>query len=144
MQATLDRLASNLTLNIRYEGFHAPGCEFDLDVPSMQALSEAHRKVNGEAVRREATTATTDARHFRLMLETPVTCYGPQARNIHAASTSRFPSKAWCASPPRSRSSCTTGAVSSRSLPESTRQCGQCVGASAWRRAALARLDGAA
>ncbi|NUA29354.1 ArgE/DapE family deacylase [Cupriavidus basilensis] len=83
VRGTLERLASNLTLELRYEGFHAPGCEFDLDVPSMQALGEAHRKVNGEEVRREATTATTDARHFRLMLETPVTCYGPQARNIH-------------------------------------------------------------
>lgn len=83
IRATVERLASNLELRIRYEGFHAPGCEFDLDVPSMQALGEAHRKVNGTPIRREATTATTDARHFRIGLETPVTCYGPEARNIH-------------------------------------------------------------
>ena len=43
---------SNLDLAIRYEGFHAPGCEFDLDTPSMAALGEAHRKVHGEPVRR--------------------------------------------------------------------------------------------
>ncbi|MBY4947302.1 ArgE/DapE family deacylase [Cupriavidus respiraculi] len=83
IRATVDRLASNLELTIRYEGFHAPGCEFDLDVPSMQTLADAHRKVHGVPVAREATTATTDARHFRLMLDTPVTCYGPVARNIH-------------------------------------------------------------
>lgn len=83
IRATLARLDSNLDLAIRYEGFHAPGCEFDLDTPSMAALGEAHRKVHGEPVRRQATTATTDARHFKLMLETPVTCYGPEARNIH-------------------------------------------------------------
>ncbi|MFX5530475.1 hypothetical protein ABTD83_21810, partial [Acinetobacter baumannii] len=41
IRATVARLASNLELAIRYEGFHAPGCEFDLDVPSMQALAEA-------------------------------------------------------------------------------------------------------
>lgn len=83
VRATLARLASNLQLGIRYEGFHAPGCEFDLEVASMQTLAAAHRKTTGEPVRHEASTATTDARHFRMMLGTPVTCYGPVARNIH-------------------------------------------------------------
>ncbi|CAG2142043.1 ArgE/DapE family deacylase [Cupriavidus plantarum] len=80
---TVARLASNLTLNIRYEGFHAPGCEFDLDNAPMQALARAHEQVHGTPPARQATTATTDARHFRLTLDTPVTCYGPEARNIH-------------------------------------------------------------
>ncbi|WP_454724399.1 MULTISPECIES: ArgE/DapE family deacylase [Cupriavidus] len=83
VRATLARLGSNLQLGIRYEGFHAPGCEFDLEGAGMQALAAAHRKATGEPVRQEASTATTDARHFRMMLDTPVTCYGPQARNIH-------------------------------------------------------------
>ena len=38
---------------------------------------------DARGVRREATTATTDARHFHFMTESPVTCYGPEARNIH-------------------------------------------------------------
>lgn len=80
---TLARLGSTLQLNIRYEGFHAPGCEFDLDNAPMRTLAEAHGKVHGSAVKRQATTATTDARHFHLTLDTPVTCYGPEARNIH-------------------------------------------------------------
>lgn len=79
----MQRLGGRLAVNIGYQGFHAPGCEFDLDVPSMQTLADAFRKVYGEPVRRVATTATTDARHFRLMLDTPVTCFGPLARNIH-------------------------------------------------------------
>jgi acetylornithine deacetylase len=83
VKATVERLAGGLTLAIRYEGFHAPGCEFDLDGPGLRQLAAAHRTVNGAEIEREATTATTDARHFRLMLDTPVTCYGPTARNIH-------------------------------------------------------------
>lgn len=39
--------------------------------------------MHGSEVARTATTATTDARHFRITLDTPVTCYGPEARNIH-------------------------------------------------------------
>ncbi|GMG89911.1 ArgE/DapE family deacylase [Cupriavidus metallidurans] len=80
---SLARLGSTLDLNIRYEGFHAPGCEFDLDNAPMLALAEAHRKAHGNVLKRQATTATTDARHFRITLDTPVTCYGPEARNIH-------------------------------------------------------------
>lgn len=79
----VQRLGGRLAVKIGYQGFHAPGCEFDLDVPSMQTLADAFCKVYGEPVRRVATTATTDARHFRLMLDTPVTCFGPLARNIH-------------------------------------------------------------
>lgn len=83
VRRAVKRLGGRLAVNIGYEGFHAPGCEFDLDVPSMQILADAYRKVYGEPARRVATTATTDARHFRLMLDTPVTCFGPLARNIH-------------------------------------------------------------
>lgn len=83
IRATLDRLGSGLTLDIDYSGFHAPGAEFDLTGPAMRTLSAAHEQVTGEAPREEACTATTDARHFRLMTDIPVTCYGPQARDIH-------------------------------------------------------------
>jgi acetylornithine deacetylase len=83
VQATVARLDSGLALKLRYEGFQAPGCEFDLDGPALQCLAAAHRSVHGVEIGREATTATTDARHFKLMLDTPVTCYGPEARNIH-------------------------------------------------------------
>ncbi|MBP6707074.1 MAG: M20/M25/M40 family metallo-hydrolase, partial [Achromobacter sp.] len=42
-----------------------------------------HEKATGQAPAKLACTATTDARHFRLMTDLPVTCYGPEARNIH-------------------------------------------------------------
>ena len=86
VQATVARLGQSgngLTLNIRFEGFQAPGCEFDLYGPGLQCLAAAHRAVHGSEIARVATTATTDARHFRLMLDAAVTCYGPEARNIH-------------------------------------------------------------
>lgn len=83
VQAAVARLGGSVQADISYEGFHAPGCEFDLDTPAMQALADAFRQVYGTRAAHAATTATTDARHFRLMLDTPVTCFGPQARDIH-------------------------------------------------------------
>jgi acetylornithine deacetylase len=77
------RLDTGLSLSIREQGFRAPGCLFDLDGAGVQALARAYEAVHGGAVERQAITATTDARHFKLMLDTPVTCFGPEARNIH-------------------------------------------------------------
>ncbi len=70
-------------VDVRHEGFNAPGCEFDLTTPPMRLLADAHRRVAGENPKERALTGTTDARHFKMMLDVPVTCYGPQARNIH-------------------------------------------------------------
>lgn len=73
----------SLKVSIRYEGFHAPGCEYDLNAEPMQMLAAVHRSVAGAEPRHAALTATTDGRHFRKMLDVPVTCYGPVAQNIH-------------------------------------------------------------
>jgi len=70
-------------ISIRYEGFNAPGCVYDLDVPAMQLLAESHKQVTGKVPTRNALTATTDGRHFKLLMDLPVTCYGPIARNVH-------------------------------------------------------------
>ncbi len=70
-------------ISIRYEGFNAPGCVYDLDVPAMQLLAESHKQVTGTVPTRNALTATTDGRHFKLLMDLPVTCYGPIARNVH-------------------------------------------------------------
>lgn len=83
VRASLAGLPNSLELTFDYQGFQAPGCEFDLDHPSMQALATAHEKINGVPPQRIALTATTDARHFKLIADLPVTCYGPQADNIH-------------------------------------------------------------
>lgn len=83
VHATVKRLNSSLSVSIRYEGQFAPGCDFDLDAPAMRTLALAHKKITGKEPEQLACTATTDARHFRLMTDMPVTCYGPEARNIH-------------------------------------------------------------
>lgn len=80
---TVERIGKGLKATISYEGFHAPGAIFDLEPPVMKALAAAHEKVNGVVALSIATTATTDARHFKYLLDVPVTCYGPLARNIH-------------------------------------------------------------
>jgi acetylornithine deacetylase len=84
----LSNSPSNLNLSITHKGFHAPGCDFDLSHPSMRALSDAHQRVNGTPPRHSAMTATTDARFFRLGADMPVTCYGPEAENIHGVDES--------------------------------------------------------
>jgi len=83
VHAAAARINTALTVTLRYHGQFAPGCEFDLDAPAMQALATAHAKVTGSAPKRQALTATTDARFFRMMTDVPVTCYGPEAENIH-------------------------------------------------------------
>jgi acetylornithine deacetylase len=74
---------ADTAISIRYEGFNAPGCVYDLDVPAMQLLAESHKRVTGDVPTRNALTATTDGRHFKLLMDLPVTCYGPIARNVH-------------------------------------------------------------
>ena len=88
VRASVARLGSALTLKFHYEGFQAPGCEFDLDGEALRCFAQSHRTAHGSDLGRQASTATTDARHFKLMLDTPVTCYGPLARNIHGVDES--------------------------------------------------------
>jgi acetylornithine deacetylase len=83
IKATVERVNSELSVNLRFEGQFGPGAEFDLEAPAMRALAQAHAKVAGKEPERIACTATTDARIFRLMTDMPVTCYGPLARDIH-------------------------------------------------------------
>lgn len=77
------RLNPHLEVHVAHHGFAAPGCVYDLEHPAMQALSQAHADMHGEAPARLACTATTDGRHFRLSTDWAVTNYGPSARNIH-------------------------------------------------------------
>lgn len=81
--ATAARLNPALTVKIESRGHRSPGCLYNLEVPAMQVLEQAHHQVNGSAPARLACTATTDGRHFALATDIPVTNYGPLARHIH-------------------------------------------------------------
>lgn len=72
-----------LNAEITYRGFHAPGCELDLDAPPMRLLARSHAAIHGAEPKQAASTGVCDARHFALMLGAPVTCYGPEADAIH-------------------------------------------------------------
>ena len=52
------------------------------DAPLVVALADAYTAVHGEAPGLEATTATTDARHF-VRRGIPAVCFGPRAERIH-------------------------------------------------------------
>jgi acetylornithine deacetylase len=73
---------------IVYHGFHAEGYALSEDssqnaAQAIEALDLAHKSATGEALVREAITATTDARFFGLYADTPALVYGPRAEAIH-------------------------------------------------------------
>jgi len=84
ISAALAELDNPPAYRITFEGFHAPGCEVDLNSAPLQLLARCHEMVNGAAPRIFASTATTDVRHFILAANIPSTCYGPCAQRIHA------------------------------------------------------------
>jgi acetylornithine deacetylase len=67
---------------VRYDGFTCEGSTVATDEPLVTALSGAYAQVHGHLPRLEATTATTDARHF-IRSGIPAVCFGPHAENIH-------------------------------------------------------------
>jgi acetylornithine deacetylase len=67
---------------VRYDGFVCEGSMVSEDEPLVQVLSHAYASVHGDAPALEATTATTDARHF-VRRGIPAVCYGPRAERIH-------------------------------------------------------------
>lgn len=67
---------------VRYDGFTCEGSVVDPGEPVVRALSAAYERVHGAPPALEATTATTDARHF-VRAGIPAICFGPRAEDIH-------------------------------------------------------------
>jgi acetylornithine deacetylase len=67
---------------VRYDGFVCEGSVVGQDEPLVRVLSHAYAQVHGDAPALQATTATTDARHF-VRRGIPAVCYGPRAERIH-------------------------------------------------------------
>lgn len=84
IRGALAELHDPPTHRMVFEGFHAPGCEVDLNSVPLRLLARCHEMVNGAAPKILAATATTDVRHFVLGANIPSTCYGPCAQRIHA------------------------------------------------------------
>jgi acetylornithine deacetylase len=67
---------------VRYDGFSCEGSIVDKGEPLVQTLSGAYGRLHGERPAVEATTATTDARHF-IRMGIPAVCFGPRGEGIH-------------------------------------------------------------
>ena len=74
---------SDLKVNLSYGGFQSQGCLVDLESEFIKTLSKCHTSITNSEPDFFASAATTDARTFNLYGDTPATCYGPKARNIH-------------------------------------------------------------
>jgi acetylornithine deacetylase len=70
------------SVRVRYDGFCCEGSAVATDEPVVEVLSQAYERVHGARPRLEATTATTDARHF-VRNGIPAVCFGPRAERIH-------------------------------------------------------------
>ncbi|MFC3674820.1 M20 family metallopeptidase [Ferrovibrio xuzhouensis] len=75
--------SNSLRYSVVYEGFQAEGFALDMNMPVITTLSDCCREVLGKVPPYTAFTGTTDARFFNLYGNTPATCYGPHAENIH-------------------------------------------------------------
>jgi acetylornithine deacetylase len=85
IETTLREAANskNITYSIKYNGFHAEGCVMDKENEMMKLLAKVHTQVTKNQPIYSSATCTTDARFYQLYQNTPATCYGPEAQNIH-------------------------------------------------------------
>jgi acetylornithine deacetylase len=67
---------------VRYDGLHCEGSAVGEAEDVVVALADAYAAVHGERPALQATTATTDARHF-VRRGIPAICFGPRAEQIH-------------------------------------------------------------
>jgi acetylornithine deacetylase len=81
-EAARDPRLDGATVRVRYDGFRCEGCTVDAGEPLVEELSGAYARVHGAPPALEATTATTDARHF-VRHGIPAVCFGPRAERIH-------------------------------------------------------------
>ena len=81
--AASDPRLPGVQYRVHYTGFQAEGCTIDAGHPLIATLASAHERVVGTSAQSLASIATTDARVFNLYGDTPATCYGPEASNIH-------------------------------------------------------------
>lgn len=70
---------------VEYVGFQAEGASFDLNSAFGRSLQGAHAHWRGRPAAAYQATCTTDARFYALYYDTPATCYGPLAEDIHGA-----------------------------------------------------------
>jgi acetylornithine deacetylase len=82
MRALVEDALAGTAARVRYDGFACEGSVVDGAEPVIDVLGNAYARRHGERPRLEATTATTDARHF-VRAGIPAVCFGPRGERIH-------------------------------------------------------------
>jgi acetylornithine deacetylase len=67
---------------VRYDGFACEGAVVDSAEPVVTVLGDAYARLHSVRPALQATTATTDARHF-VRAGIPAVCFGPRGERIH-------------------------------------------------------------
>jgi acetylornithine deacetylase len=70
------------TVRVRYDGFACEGAVVDEAEPVVTVLGDAYARLHSKRPALQATTATTDARHF-VRAGIPAVCFGPRGERIH-------------------------------------------------------------
>jgi acetylornithine deacetylase len=82
MQALVEGALAGTGGRVRYDGFACEGSVVAEDEPVIGVLGEAYARLHGQRPALQATTATTDARHF-VRAGIPTVCFGPRGERIH-------------------------------------------------------------
>jgi len=82
MRALVEEALAPTNARVRYDGFACEGMVVDAAEPVVTALGDAYARLHGEWPALQATTATTDARHF-VRAGIPAVCFGPRGERIH-------------------------------------------------------------
>ena len=80
--AVADAADERATVRVRYDGFACEGAIVDEAEPVVTVLGDAYARLHGVRPALQATTATTDARHF-VRAGIPAVCFGPRGERIH-------------------------------------------------------------
>jgi len=70
---------------LEFYGFRSEGFSVAMNQPAFSTLNACHRDLAGKEAQEYTATCTTDLRAFHFFGKGQATCFGPVARNIHAA-----------------------------------------------------------
>ncbi|HEX7390933.1 MAG TPA: ArgE/DapE family deacylase, partial [Acidiphilium sp.] len=83
--ARADRFLANNPPRVTFNGFHSEGYVLEPGSEAEAVLGRAHEAIMGKPLENFMTAGYLDTRVHALYDRVPALCYGPTARNIHAA-----------------------------------------------------------
>jgi acetylornithine deacetylase len=83
--AGVDSWLSKNTPDVEFYGFRSEGHSVSRDLPAFGVLNDCNKILMGQDADEYIATCTTDLRAFHFFGKGQATCFGPIAKNIHAA-----------------------------------------------------------